>query len=65
MKQVKRADVVSAYIEAVSLAGFSEEEAKRIFGAPKDETLRRMRVVALTPNEAKDAFLERFRELMG
>ncbi len=65
MKQVKRADVVSAYIEAVSLAGFSEEEAKRIFGAPKDETLRRKRVVALTPNEAKDAFLERFRELMG
>lgn len=65
MKQIKRADIVSAYIEAVSLAGFSEAEAKRIFGAPKDAQFRGMRIEALTPNAAKDAFLDRFHALFG
>ena len=31
---IKRADIVCAYFEAVQLAGFSEAEAKRFFGAP-------------------------------
>ena len=31
---IKRADLICAYFEAVGLAGFTEGEAKRFFGAP-------------------------------
>ena len=31
---IKRADIICAYFEAMQLAGFSEAEAKRFFGAP-------------------------------
>jgi uncharacterized protein len=33
-RQVKKADREAAYFEAVQLAGFSEEEARRFFGEP-------------------------------
>lgn len=33
--QIKNADKMAAYLEATQLAGFSVEEARRFFGAPK------------------------------
>lgn len=60
MKQIKKADIVSAYIEAVSLAGFSPEEAKAIFGQPKDSTFVAQRITARRPDDAKAAFLQKF-----
>jgi len=59
---IKRADVICAYFEAVQLAGFSETEARRYFGAPP----RAMRL-KLTPKptgEVEEAFLKRFRSLL-
>ncbi len=59
---IKRADIICAYFEAVQLAGFSEAEAKRLFGAPP----RGMRL-KLTPMETaqvQEAFLKRFRSLL-
>lgn len=58
----KRADHVSAYFEAVELAGFSAEEAARLFGRPKGFPER----LNLTPwpvGEAQARFLERFHAL--
>ncbi|MBV5262579.1 HD family hydrolase [Pinisolibacter aquiterrae] len=58
----KRADHVSAYFEAVELAGFSAEEAARLFGRPKGFPER----LNLTPwpvGEAQARFLERFHQL--
>ena len=58
----KRADHVSAYFEAVELAGFSAEEADRLFGRPKGFPER----LGLTPwpvGEAQARFLERFEAL--
>jgi 5'-deoxynucleotidase YfbR-like HD superfamily hydrolase len=58
----KRADHVSAYFEAVELAGFSAEEAARLFGRPKGFPER----LGLTPwpiGEAQARFLERFHQL--
>jgi 5'-deoxynucleotidase YfbR-like HD superfamily hydrolase len=59
---IKRADIICAYFEAVQLAGFSEAEAKRYFGAPP----RNMRL-KLTPQatgQVQEAFLKRFRSLI-
>ncbi len=59
---LKEADIASAYFEATQLAGFSAEEAKRIFGTPS-KALRTPRLVPLSPAEAQAQFLERFRRL--
>ena len=58
----KRADHVSAYFEAVELAGFSAEEAARIFGRPKGFP-ERLGLVPWPVGEAQARFLQRFREL--
>ncbi len=59
---IKRADLICAYFEAVQLAGFSEAEAKRFFGAPP-----RGLALKLTPAptaQVQEAFLKRFRSLL-
>lgn len=59
---IKRADIICAYFEATQLAGFSEAEAKRFFGAPP----RGMKL-KLTPQatgQVQEAFLKRFRSLI-
>ncbi|MDJ0932392.1 HD family hydrolase [Breoghania sp.] len=60
-KLAKHADIVSAYYEAVELAGFDEQEAARIFGRPRGFT-----PLGLKPwpaAEAQTRFLDRFEEL--
>ncbi len=67
-KLAKRADLVSAYFEAIELAGFDDKEAGRLFGRPRGfdaDPQGRLRLglepwpVAL----AQARFLDRFREL--
>lgn len=63
-KQIKRADMISAWLEAVQLAGFSRDEADKLFGKPilqdiPDKTLR-----PDAPMIVKGKFLERFNDLM-
>jgi uncharacterized protein len=58
----KKADTLSAYFEAVQLAGFSEDEARKIFGLPP----QRIAPPTLTPLPAAKAqaeFLQRFVKL--
>jgi 5'-deoxynucleotidase YfbR-like HD superfamily hydrolase len=58
---IKRADRMSAYLEAIGLAGFSESEGKRFFGR-----YTRLPEVDMTPVPAysiKTQFLERFAAL--
>ncbi len=59
---IKRADIICAYFEAVQLAGFTEAEAKRFFGAPP-----RGLALSLKPKpiaQVQEAFLKRFRSLI-
>ena len=61
---IKRADKASAYLEAVGLAGFSEDEAKQIFGVPKGiEKARKLDLTPLAANEAAALYLDRFGKL--
>ena len=58
---IKRADRVSAWLEATQIAGFSEAEATRLFGRPPEGAHR---VIApRPPMAARAAYLERFAEL--
>ncbi len=55
---IKRADHVAAYLEATQLAGFSETEATKILGKPRQ--VPKLRLQTRPPEEAKEKFLTRF-----
>lgn len=64
MRSIKRADKISAYREAVSLAGFTEEQAGQIFGRPKNPAIGAVVPTARSPEAARAAFLQRFHILI-
>lgn len=59
-KQIKRADRISAWLEATQIAGFDEREANRFFGAPRFDDLARFVLDPRPPMEVKRDFLSRF-----
>ncbi len=61
---IKRADKVSAWLEAVQLAGFSETEANKIFGRIKTEAVSGLSLVLRPPLETRDAFTTRHETLL-
>ena len=63
--RIKRADRVSAWIEAVRLAGFTPEEADRFFGDARGAGLDGMDLALRPPAEVKSAFLARFAGLIA
>ena len=58
---IKRADRVSAYYEAVQLAGFSAGEARPLFGEPPQGYRPALAPLAASPAQAR--YLERFHSL--
>jgi len=63
-QQIKRADRISAWLEAIQIAGFSEDEANRLFTAPKPASLREIRLSLRAPMGVKAGFLDRHNALM-
>ncbi len=64
LNRIKAADHIAAHFEATELAGFSEEEAKRLFGQPQIHLAAY--ATLLHPwgaDLAKSRFLERFTQL--
>ncbi|MCT4683892.1 MAG: hypothetical protein N4A39_09180, partial [Roseicyclus sp.] len=61
----KRADRVSAWLEAVQLAGFATPEADRFFGRPDPALTDGLTLVLRPPVEARDAFTARHAALMA
>jgi 5'-deoxynucleotidase YfbR-like HD superfamily hydrolase len=64
-RQIKAADRGAAYLEATELAGFSESEAKRLFGRDPGltETTRRDYLTPWSAAKAAKRFLARFNAL--
>jgi 5'-deoxynucleotidase YfbR-like HD superfamily hydrolase len=62
---IKRADSISAWLEAVRIAGFGEAEANRLFGAPRLGGVGGLRLHLRPPAEVKRAFLARHAELLA
>jgi 5'-deoxynucleotidase YfbR-like HD superfamily hydrolase len=63
-KQIKRADMISAWLEAVQLAGFSRTEADKLFGKPILQDIPDKNLRPDAPMIVKGKFLERFNDLM-
>jgi len=61
-RNIKRADLASAYFEAVTVAGFDVVEASRIFQRPAKIVCPEIRPIS--PSRAKRAFLDRFQALV-
>jgi 5'-deoxynucleotidase YfbR-like HD superfamily hydrolase len=62
-KGIKRADKISAWLEAVEIAGFSKDEANKLFGKPVLDDIPRRKLRPHPPMESKGAFLEVFNDL--
>ncbi|BBB98094.1 5'-deoxynucleotidase YfbR-like HD superfamily hydrolase [Bradyrhizobium japonicum] len=64
-QQIKAADRGAAYLEATHLAGFSQAEAKRLFGRDPElpEATERDYLTPWTAARAEKQFLERFKAL--
>lgn len=63
-KKIKQADRISARLEAVQIAGFSETEARRLFPLQDDAILADLGITLRTPADVRAAFLVRFQALI-
>jgi 5'-deoxynucleotidase YfbR-like HD superfamily hydrolase len=61
-KRMKDADRAAAWLEATAIAGFTEDEALKIFG-PAPQIKRAPDLTPQAPEDVKNKFLKRFSEL--
>jgi len=61
---IKRADKISAWLEAVHIAGFSEKEANGFFGKPPAELIKGLRVELRAPLDVRTDYTKRHTELL-
>jgi 5'-deoxynucleotidase YfbR-like HD superfamily hydrolase len=64
-RQIKKADKVSAWLEATQIAGFTVAEADKLFGKPDPGLTKSLQITLRPPVEARNAFTARYRELVS
>ncbi|MEO1239954.1 MAG: HD family hydrolase [Pseudomonadota bacterium] len=64
-KKIKQADRVSAWLEAVQIAGFSVTEANKFFGTPDPTTTDGLTVQLRPPADVRAAFAKRHAQLLA
>jgi len=64
-KQIKKADKISAWLEAVQIAGFSKSEADRLFGKPDAGLIDSVAIKPRPPVETKADFLALHKRLLA
>ena len=63
-KQIKKADKISAWMEATRIAGFSESEANRFFGKPDPTLIDGLDLRLRPPMEARNDYTARHHALL-
>lgn len=63
-RQIKKADEVSAWLEAIEIAGFSERDARAVFKVPKKEHCQGLKIQLRPPAEVRAAYIARFNALI-
>ncbi|SIO49623.1 hypothetical protein SAMN05444722_2700 [Rhodovulum sp. ES.010] len=63
--QIKKADRISAWLEATQIAGFDEREATRFFGRPDPAAIEGLAIRLRPPVEARAAYTARHAELIA
>ena len=64
-KQIKRADKVSAWLEATQLAGFSKLEADKLFGKVDEQTVKGLKVLLREPIQVRKEFMRQHANLLS
>ncbi len=64
-RQIKRADRVSAWMEATRIAGFTMAEADRLFGKAPADLIDGLDIQLRAPTLARDAYTQRHAELLA
>lgn len=64
-RRIKKADRISAWMEATAIAGFSEAEANRFFGRPDPGLTDGLHLVLRPPTETRAAFGARHADLLA
>ncbi|MCZ0811219.1 MAG: HD family hydrolase [Pseudomonadota bacterium] len=64
-KQIKKADRISAWMEAVRIAGFTEAEADRFFGKPDLSMIKGLEIILRPPMEARADYTARHHALLA
>ncbi len=64
-KQIKKADRISAWMEATQIAGFEAGEADRFFGRPDPALMDGLAIRLRPPLEARGDYTARTAELLG
>lgn len=64
-RQIKKADKISAWMEATQIAGFSHTEADRFFGRPDPDVIRGLAITLRPPLETRHAFSARHHALIA
>jgi 5'-deoxynucleotidase YfbR-like HD superfamily hydrolase len=63
-RQIKRADKISAWMEATQIAGFSTTEATKFFGKPDAKIVTGLKIVLREPVESRSDYTARHAALM-
>ncbi len=63
-RRIKKADRISAWLEAVQIAGFSRSEADRFFGRPPSEIVENLGIRLRPPREVRADFTARHEALL-
>ena len=63
-KQIKKADKISAWMEATQIAGFTESEANKFFGKPDPAHIDGLSLILRPPVETRTAYTARHSELL-
>ena len=63
-KQIKKADKLSAWMEATQIAGFSEAESSKFFGKPDPDLIDGLSIVLRPPVETRNDFTARHKILL-
>ena len=63
-RRIKAADKISAWLEATQIAGFSKEEANKLFGTPEKTLIKGFTIKLRPPVEARNDFTDRHHKLI-
>ncbi|SLN42677.1 hypothetical protein RUM8411_01911 [Ruegeria meonggei] len=64
-RQIKKADKISAWMEATQIAGFSDGEATKFFGRPDMSVMEGLEIRLRPPVEVRRAFTDRHQVLLA
>ena len=64
-KAIKSADKISAWLEAVRIAGFQEAEADKLFGKPAPEMTRGLEIRLRPPAQVRTGYVARVQSLLS